>query len=678
MKTKKRTVDGRGKSDPRSARSSQDSQPAWYVHSSVPVLLVLIVSLVFYPVLQNDFVEWDDAVNLLQNPRYRGLGWEQISWMLKTFHGGHYQPLSWITLGLDYVLWGMDPFGYHLTNLLIHAANTVLFYFISRWLLSIALNVSDKNWQLNLSAAFSALLFGTHPLRVESVAWVTERRDVLSGLFYLLTIYAYLRAANTQRTTSRRWLSLACVSYALSLFSKATAMTLPAVLILLDIYPLRRFKGRLAEWFKPEHKGVWFEKVPFLILACGFAVIALSAQRSSGALKTLAQYELPMRLGQAFYGICFFIGKSVFPARLSPLYELPLLDDAWKRLFVLAACGAVAITLGLYWARRQWPAVLACWIYYIIVFSPVSGIAQSGPQLVADRYSYLACLSWAVLIGGMLFNVSLLTESTKNFQLASGASLSLAVVTILSLGFLTWKQSLVWRDTRTLWQHAIAVTPDSSMAYYNLGKTFETEAELDQAIELYRRAVTINPSYANAHHSLADMLARKGLSAEALGHYRKALQIKPDDAETHNNLGVLLEVHGELEAALDEFQKAAKIDPSSARAVFNLGRVFAQKGNLAQAANYYREANRLDPNQVVILVNLAEVLARQGNVKAATEYLVVAINLKADLADAHALLARLLAAQGKKAEAQKHYDEALRLLKAERNSGSVESAAPRS
>ena len=675
MKTKKRIVDGRGKSNP-PVIPSQGSQPPWYVRCSIPALLVLIVSFVFYPVLQNGFVEWDDAVNFLQNPHYRGLGWEQISWMVTTFHGGHYQPLSWLTLGFDYVLWGMDPFGYHLTNLLIHAANTVLFYFISRWLLSIALSVSEKNRQLNLSAAFSALLFGIHPLRVESVAWVTERRDVLSGLFYLLTIYTYLRAANVERTHSRRWLSLACVTYALSLFSKGTAMTLPAILILLDIYPLRRFKGRVAEWFKPEQRGVWFEKVPFLILACGFAWIALSAQRSVGALKTLAQYELPIRLGQTFYGVFFGIGKSIFPVQLSPLYELPLLDDAWKRLFVLAACGALAITLGLYWARRRWPAALACWVYYIIVLSPVSGIAQSGPQLVADRYSYLACLSWAVLIGGTLFNVSPLTDSSKNFPWVSGARLSFVVVTMLSLGLLTWKQSLVWRDTRTLWQHAIAVTPDSSIAYYNLGKTFETAAKVDQAIEFYRRAVTINPSYANAHHSLADMLVRKGLPVEALAHYRKALQIKPDDAETHNNLGVLLEVQGEIEAALDEFQKAAKIDPNFARAFFNLGRVFAQEGDLAQATNYYREANRLDPREAVILVSLAEVLARQGNVKSATEYLVAAINLKADFADAHVLLARLLAAQGKTSEAQKHYGEAMRLLKAERNGGNVESAAP--
>ena len=178
-----------------------------------------------------------------------------------------------------------------------------------------------KNRQLNLSAAFSALLFGIHPLRVESVAWVTERRDVLSGLFYLLTIYAYLRAANVERTHSRRWLSLACVTYASIAIFKGNSDDAAGHLILLDIYPLRRFKGRVAEWFKPEQRGVWFEKVPFLILACGFALIALSAQRSVGALKTLAQYELPIRLGQTFYGV-FGIGKSIFPVQLSPLLRI--------------------------------------------------------------------------------------------------------------------------------------------------------------------------------------------------------------------------------------------------------------------------------------------------------------------------------------------------------------------
>jgi len=378
------------------------------------------------------------------------------------------------------------------------------------------------------------------------------------GCFYLLTIYTYLRAANVRTDTFAAMAEPSLCDLCFVTIFKGTAMTLPAILILLDIYPLRRSKGGSQEWFTPEQRGVWFEKVPFLILACGFALIALSAQRSVGALKTLAQYELPIRLGQTFYGVFLVSGKSIFPVQLSPLYELPLLDDAWKRLFVLAACGALAITLGLYWARRRWPAALACLgLLHHCSLSSLRYCSKRAANWSRDRYSYLACLSWAVLIGGTLFNVSRLTDSTKNFPWVSGARLSFVVVTMLSLGLLTWKQSLVWRDTRTLWQHAIAVRPDSSTAYYNLGKTFETAAKVDQAIEFYRRAVTINPSYANAHHSLADMLFRKGLPVEALAHYRKALQIKPMMPRRTIIWACCWRYRAEIEGALDEFQKAA-------------------------------------------------------------------------------------------------------------------------
>lgn len=635
----------------------------------------------FLPVLGNQFVAWDDAASFLNNPHYRGLGWEQIRWMFTTFHTGHFQPLSWVTLGFDYLLWGMDPFGYHLTNLLIHTGNTLLFFFVSRRLLSIALAVPDdgQSWQqLQLGAAVSALFFGIHPLRVESVAWATERRDVLSGWFYLLTIYTYLRAATAQHVGSRRWLTFACASYALSLFSKGTAMTLPAILILIDIYPLRRFKGSPAQWLQRDQRPVWLEKLPFVMLAGAFALIALSAQHSAGALKSLAQYEFFSRIGQACYGIIFYLWKSVLPFGLSPLYELPLLDDGWRWIFALAAAGVLAVTSGLIAVRWRWPAALACWVYYLIVLAPVSGIAQSGPQLVADRYSYLACLSWAILIGGALYQVLRLTDFRKFFRLNSGAILGFTAVSLLSLGFLTWTQSSVWRDTRALWQHAITVTPNSSMAHYNLGKTFEADNDIDEATKLYRRAVTLNPGYANAHHSLADMLLRKGLHLDALAHYRKAIEIRPEDAETHNNLGVLLEMRGELAAARAEFQKAARFDPKFARAFFNLARVFAQEGDLAQAANYYRKAVELDPNEPVILMSLAEVLVRLGELQSASDSLLAAIVLKPDLGAAHELLARILNAQGKQLEARKHYEEAIRLMKAERNRPYATSAVPRS
>jgi tetratricopeptide (TPR) repeat protein len=510
---------------------------------------------------------------------------------------------------------------------------------------------------------------------VESVAWATERRDVLSGFFYLLTLYTYLRAvAEDEAKTRRGWFVFAVVSYTLSLLSKAAAITLPCVLILLDVYPIQRLKGDLREWFRPDKRRVWAEKIPFFLLAGGFAMAALSAQRSSGTLKTLDQYDTFSRIGQAAYGYLFYLWKTLIPIPLSPLYELPISTPTWNFIFFASAFATILITLSLFYLKNRWPALLACWLYYLIVLSPTSGIAQSGPQLVADRYSYFACMSWPLFIGGVIFSYCSRSTSSISRRLAPLVTIATAAVLILAL--LARQQSLVWRNTRTLWQHVIAVTPKSSMAYYNLGKSFESENQLDEALRLYTSAVTLNPAYANAHHSLADLLARKDRQTEALEHYRLALQLKPDDAETHNNLGVLLEARGDMAAALAEFQKAAQLDRRFARAFFNLGRVFARQGDIQKAADNYREAIRLDPNEVVIRISLAEVLARQGNLAAATDLLSSALDLKPDLADAHALLARLLAEQGKKDEAQKHYLEAVRLLKSERAGNNTPTGTP--
>jgi tetratricopeptide (TPR) repeat protein len=630
-------------------------------------LIVLAISCVpFLPILSNQFVDWDDFANLVDNPHFKGLGSAQLNWMFTTFHMGHYQPLSWMTFGFDYLLWGMDPFGYHLTNIILHVANTGLFYFVSRRLLSIALCLADdeKNSQLNLSAAVSALLFGMHPLRVESVAWATERRDVLSGFFYLLTIYCYIRSTDDQPSRAhRRWLGAAIAGHALSLLSKGTAMTLPAVLLLLDIYPLRRLKGRIVDWFKPASRRVLSEKLPFVFLAGVFAIIALLAQNSTGALKTLEQYDLTSRIGQIFFATMFYLWKSLAPVRLSALYELPphVATLAW--IFILSGVGFVAISIVLFSLRRRWPAVLASWAYYIIILAPVSGIAQSGPQLVADRYSYLACLSWAVLVGGWSFRFwpsAGLNQTSRSF---SAVTITAAIAVLFVLGILTWNQTKVWQNPRTLWQHAIVIGSNSGIAYYNLGKIFEAEGETDQSIELYRRAISINPEYAKAHHNLANLLLGKGIQTEALGHYRRALQINPEDPDTHTALGVLYDIRGDLAAALEEFHKALRLDPNHARAFFNVGRVLAQKGDLEQAASNYRQAARLDPGEAIIQIGLADVLARQGDLESATSHLVTAVKLNPDSADAHILLARALAAQGKKEAAEKHYLQALKIMR---------------
>ena len=669
MKTNNRTS-GKKSSKPGQSVSNQ-TWPRWLV----PLSIVVVTCAAFFPALLNDFVNWDDDKILIDNPYYRGFGWNQLKWMFTTFHMGHYQPLSWLSFAADYLLWGMDPFGYHLTNLLLHAANSALFYFVSLRLLGAALSISDgeENWQLSVSAGLSALLFAIHPLRVESVAWATERRDVLSGLFLLITVGCYLRAAAMQeRNTRRWWLGMMLVGYTLSLLSKAIGITLPAVLLLVDVYPLRRLQGSPLNWPKPQYRAVLYEKLPFIVLAVGFAIVALLAQHTTDALKPLDQFDVVSRVLQASLAFMFYLWKTLFPIHLSPIYELPVDIGPWFWLFVLSGVGTVTITVALYYLARRWPAAVTAWLYYVIVLAPVTGIAQSGPQLVADRYSYLACLGWPLLIGGGIFRSWSAGDSNQTSQRPFVAT-AVVVMAIVALAILTWHQTQVWRTPITLWRHAVAVTPYSSIAHYNLGRALERENKSNQAMESYRRAVFANPRHAKAHFNLARLLALNGLDGEAIDHYRQVLEIRPDHADAHNDLGLLLEMRGDMAAAQSEFQQALRLEPNHDKAFFNLGELFAKQGDLAKATSYYQQAARINPNQAAIQVRLGLVLARQGQLESATTHFLMAVKLKPDYAEAHVLLARSLAAQGKKDEAESYYREALRIMKTQRKTTGDES-----
>src|SRR3989454_7666531 len=340
-----------------------------------PVLIVLVTSAAFLPALQNQFLRWDDHKNFLGNPHYRGLGWIHLQWMWTT-HLGHYIPLTWMTLGLDYVLWGMNPLGYHLTNLLLHAANAVFFYFVAFRILGLGLPDPGDRRQadLVLSAGFAALVFAIHPLRVESVAWVTERRDVLSGLFYLSAILVYLRACEREER-GRRWYWLSVAVFVCALLSKSMAVSLPVVLVILDVYPLRRLGGCLGWWSEPARR-IYGEKIPFVLLAAAASAIAFMAQLSLKAAASLAQLSAPGRLAVSAYGVSFYLWKMVVPVNLSPLYELPRTVDPWATPFILSYGVVVAITAIVLALRRRVPGLPAAWGAYLVILLPGPGLVQ--------------------------------------------------------------------------------------------------------------------------------------------------------------------------------------------------------------------------------------------------------------------------------------------------------------
>src|SRR2546425_1211601 len=570
----------------------------------VPVLIALFTFAAFLPTLHNQFVvDWDDNDTLLANFHYRGLGGSQLRWMFTTFHMGHYIPLTWMTFGLDYLLWGMKPVGYHLTSLLLHAANAVVFYFVAGRLLGLARPGAVERGQagLALSAAFAALLFALHPLRVESVAWATERRDVLSGLFYLLTLLAYLRACE-RGERGRGWYWGSVALFACALTSKSMAVSLPVVLLILDLYPLRRLGGARGWWGKPA-RGVYVEKIPFVLLAgaaSAFAFLALVPLRNMVPLEELT---VPGRLAISAYGVSFYLWKALAPLNLSPLYELPANASPWAMPFILSSGVVLALPALSLALRRRLPGLAAAWLAYVVILSPVLGIFQNGPQIAADRYTYLAGLGWAILAGA-----GLLYCSQARIPLISG----LVACVLLGLGVLTWNPIQVWHDSEKLWTHALAIDPKTSLARNNLGAALAQRGKFAEAIDHFQEALRIRPNFANAYNNWGLALAQQGKLAEAIDRFEQALRIKPNFALAHNNWGLALTQQGKLAEASDPFQQALPIQPDYAQAHNNWGLALTQQGKLAEAIDHYQQALHIQPDFANAYNNLRVALDQQG------------------------------------------------------------------
>jgi Tfp pilus assembly protein PilF len=510
-----------------------------------PAIVALLTLLVFLPALGNDFVNWDDERNFLLNPNYRGLGWTEIEWMWTTHLLGRYVPITWMTLGLDYTIWGMNPLGYHLTSVLFHAVNAVLFYFLALALLRLAMPDRSKETQarIPIGALFAALVFALHPLRVESVAWVTERRDVVSGMFFLLSILAYLRGnPDLPGAPIRRKYYWACFGFfILALLSKEIAVTLPVVLLILDVFPLRRLGAGIT---------VFLEKIPFLLLGVADGALALYIGKLEGITASIVHVNWFVRLAISLYGLAFYFKKTVLPFSLAPFYALiPYKVDPRQLPFQLSIIFVALVTAGTLMARRKYPAALAAWVAYAVMLSPVLGIFHNGQQITADRYSYLACLCWAILGGGILVGTQ-----RRVVVVAAG-------VVICGLGYLTVKQILVWRNSETLWTQAVAVAP-SFIAYNNLGLVYSARGDHGGAIEQYRHSIQMAGDYELSHNNLGAELLELGLSDEAIHEFQTALTLKPNLAQSHNGWGQALLAQGKVDEAIEHFRAAVQMDPA--------------------------------------------------------------------------------------------------------------------
>jgi protein O-mannosyl-transferase len=670
----------------------------------IPGSIVLATLVAFLPTLQNGFVAWDDPENFVNNTNYRGLSWSHIFWMFTTFHMSLYRPLTWLTHGFDYLVWGMEPIGYHLTSLVFHVGNAVLVYFLSQRLLKMAQGQSPPaNRVLRIGAAFAALLFALHPLRVEAVAWASGRSDVVAAFFLLLTMVCYLKAVELSQTRSLvywKWLILAWLNFALSLLGKVSGIMLPVLLLALDYYPLRRLPRKFNQWFRTETRWIFLEKLPFAALAGATSLLALMAKYHFDAVATLEDYGVISRLSQTFYGLFFYVWKTLLPLDLSPLYEKLSYLRRVNHIDIASACVVTALTVLLYILRKHWPAGLACWVCYVILVTPVLGIMPYGPQVVADRYSYVASVGWSVLAGCGALSVWRLWDSRPSHNRLVMIFNAVSAMLLITLGFLTWRQTHVWHDSERIWKQAVKVDPQSSLARMYWGLELVRQRKFDQGIEQLRLAVRLDPSSYDTHNTLGYALIAQGRADEAVQELQNAISIDPRRPGAQNNLGNALANRGDLNEAVDHFMTAIRAAPEQADGYYNLARVLAEQNKINEAIEnyhlalrrkardsdthnnlgllYWRE-NRLDeayaefhealkddPTYAKAHFNLGRLHAQTGKHSEAIQSFETALRLQPGVPEIHEGLARVLEARGDKQEAVWHRRQALAILESSR------------
>lgn len=581
----------------------------------IPFVLAAVSFLVFSPALLNGFVEWDDYINLFENRNYRGLGWKQLRWMFTSTLMGHYIPATWFTFGLDYTLWGMNPLGYHLTNTLIHTASAVLFYLVALRLLAKAMNLTEA--ALRIAAVMATLFFAVHPLRAESVAWATERRDVLSGLFFLFTILMYLRAAEAEGRPRRRFLAASLAFYSLALLSKSIVMTLPLVLVLLDLYPLGRLQWQGVWGRAIAGRAVLKEKLPYLALGLAGAITSYWAVAANNFLTGVEKYGRPARIAMAGYSLWFYLEKTVLPVALSPLYELPAVVDPLEPRFLLSGVAVVAISILLLALHRRWPGGLAVWAYYGIILGPVSGIVHAGYQITNDRYSYLSCLGWALLVGAAVGSIGRAVATGGVRHSLARVLAASAAVWIVALGTLTWYQIQIWRDTETLWRHAAESDPRCSICQNNLGVFFYRQMLFGLAKEKYELALALRPDRVRVHGNLGLVLQSMGDFDAAMHHIRIALARYPNDPDILTNAGLALLGEKRHSGAMLYLERANRINPDYVPALISLGIALVETGQPENGLAHLLRALKLRPEEPFLRFHLARAYLTLGEYEAA-------------------------------------------------------------
>lgn len=560
----------------------------------IVILAALSVAVITFPVylpsLRNEFVNWDDNRYIYDNVFIRGLDTGFFKWAFLDFYMANWHPLTWISHALDFALWGLDPLGHHLTSVILHSVNTFLVVLLVVRLLEAVhdsrFTTHDSRFRFTLiAAATTGLLFGLHPLHVESVAWVSERKDLLCALFFLLSIMSYT-SYTTDKTSRTYFLTLGF--FILALLSKPMAVTLPAVLIILDWCPLGRIASLRAL------KTVLVEKVPFFMLSILSSVLTILAQRQGDAVTSLKKLYLSKRLAVSADAMLSYVVKMLFPANLTPYYPYPqdVSPASLKYLIpVLLVIGIAIVCIVVSRRQRLW---LAAFGYYVITLLPVIGIVQVGDQSMADRYTYLPSLG-PFLLAGLIAAWGYERIRIRGALLKAAGAVVFAA--LISLSYLTVQQIGVWRDSLTLWNYVIEKKPGRiSLAYNNRGLIYDKMGRFDLAVNDYSMALRIDPLNKSAYNNRGVIFSKSGLFSKAIEDYTMALRLSPKFAEAYNNRGIAFKEMGLIDKAIEEYGRAIAADPTYVRAYINRAIAYSKKGLIDLAMNDYNTAMRIDPD----------------------------------------------------------------------------------
>ncbi len=584
------------------ARQSPPGRAGW----TDGLLIAGVTALVFARSLGHGFVAWDDEVLVRDNAAFRGLGWVQVRWMASNVLLGHYVPITWLSFAVDHAIWGLRPVGYHLTNVILHAANAALVCVLAGRL--VALGSGWDARACRVAGAATALLWALHPLRVEAVSWVTGRRDVLSACFLFAALLAYLKAVEAPARRRPAWIGVAVVAHGLALGSKAVVMVLPVALLALEVYPLRGLPADPRRWADRAHRGVWARLAPFAAMAIPGAVASYVGQGRGSGMVVLA----PDRwFEKVVASLGFHIERTLVPVGLSPLYELPRASDLralrhWTLAFVLVCIMGAALVL---W--RRWPAGLIAWVWYVAFLAPVTAMAHVGPQITADRYSYLPILGPLTLVGAA---AGALVVAGRVGRVPPGLPWTVGIVGLLlltGLGALTWRQQGIWRDTGRLWAYAVTATPGCVRCHVSLANWLADQGRPEAAIAHYEHALALDPARSDLRVNVGLALMRMGRPEAAIAHYEVALAQVPDRVAARVSLAAALVAAGRLEEAVtrleeaprftspaalvDYFQQATAAQPSAPVPRLGLYQAYLRVEDRARARDAYAALAALHP-----------------------------------------------------------------------------------